>query len=231
MERLQAGDIMSRDVIRVNLEAPLSDVVHRLIDYDADIVVVVEGADIVGVVTEGDLLHRPETDTDREPAWWLALLSDSVTLAERYVKTHGRRAGDVMTRPAITVTAETPLSVVANTLESNGIRQVPVTAQGRLVGIVSRRDIVRTLADRFARRAPTCDDAAIDAMLQRRLAAAAWAHTSLQRAVVHDGIVDLAGWVKSPSERRALQIIAETVPGVRAVRDHLCDLAVVNRVD
>jgi CBS domain-containing protein len=232
MERLRASDIMNRNVIQVTPDRFLTDVVHLLLDNDANAVVVVDDDDeIVGIVSEGDFIHRPETETDGKPAWWISLFADSATLARQYVKRHGRRAADVMTSPAVTVTADTPLLDVADVFDKYNVRQVPVTAKDRLVGLISRRDILRALANKFDASAPSCDDATINAILQKRLSAATWTHQTLVHASVRDGVVDLEGWIMSPSERRALQIAAETIPGVRAVEDHLRNLDVAGRQD
>ncbi len=234
MERLLARDMMNRNVIQVTPDRLLSDVLHLLLDNDANAVVVVDDDDeIIGIVSEGDLIHRPETQTDGQPAWWISLFSDSAALAQRYVKTHGRRAGDVMTTPVITVRVDMPLLEVADVFDRYKIRQVPVVANAGLVGLISRRDIVRALAQKVETRATAApgDDAAIKAILQQRLGDASWTHPTLLHTSVHDGVVELEGWIASPSERRALQLVAETIPGVREVQDHLRELEVTGRAD
>lgn len=229
MESFQASDVMSRNVIKVTPDTPLADLARLLIDDGANAAVVMADDRVVGVVSEGDLLRRPETGTEGKPAWWLGLLGDPIVLARRFIKTHGRLVRDAMSSPAVTVADDAPLSAVADLLERRKIKQVPVTSHGHVVGMVSRRDIVRMLATRFAAAARECDDATIRTVLQERLAAATWTHAAHLNASVHDGVVELDGWVKSPDERRALQLVAETIPGVHGVRDHLVELDIATR--
>ncbi len=224
METLQASDVMRRDIITVSPDTPLSEFARLLVEHDISAAPVIEHGQVAGVVSEGDLLHRPETGTEGRIAWWRSLLTDSTTLARHYIKTHGTRVRDVMTSPAITVSEDTPLLAIADILETHGIKQVPVVRNHHLIGLVSRADLVRALADHFLAAPRSCDDATIRSVLEDRLTSAPWAHRTLISPSVHDGVVEFEGWVKSPEERRAVQIAAETIPGVRAVHDHLLEL-------
>jgi len=182
---------------------------------------------ILGIVSEGDLMRRPESGTERRPGWWLELCAGPEELAAEYVKTHGLRAADVMTRKVVTVTGDATLDEIAQLLEERRIKRVPVVDGGRLVGIVSRADLLRGLASRHAQtEAPSpADDRAIREKFLQVLAEQRWAQPSNVNVIVTNGTLHLWGTVESEQERRALRIAAETILGVRSVEDHLAESA------
>src|SRR5208337_3918369 len=108
--------------------------------------VVDDGGKLVGIVSEGDLLHRSEAGTERPRSWWLRLMAEDDSLAADYVKAHGHKVADVMTQNVITATPETPLDAIAILLEKNSIKRVPIVKNGQLVGIVSRANLVQAVA-------------------------------------------------------------------------------------
>jgi len=152
---MRARDVMTPDVITVDPDTSVQAVAKLLSERGISGVPVVDAADqLVGIVSEGDLLHRVETGTDRRPerltgrrrSWWLDTIASNEELARDYAKSHGRTAKDVMTRDVISVTDTTELADVAMLLETKRIKRVPVLRDGRLVGIVSRANLVRALA-------------------------------------------------------------------------------------
>jgi CBS domain-containing protein len=176
---------------------------------------------ILGIVSEGDLMRRGETE--RRPSWWLAAFSNAEELAREFTKTRGIRAKDVMTREVLTVTEETPIATIAELLEKRRIKRVPVVRDGRIVGIVSRADLLRALAvqDIKPMVPVTQDDRVIRDQLLAVLKREPWADTHLLNILVSDGVVHLWGLVGSDAEQKALRVAAETIPGVRGVEDHL----------
>jgi predicted transcriptional regulator len=127
-----------------------------------------------------------------------------------------------MTRKVIAVTPEASLSEVATTLEKNGIKRVPVVDKGKLVGIVSRSNLVQALATLYKRAAPaTIDDAQLRANVVTQLESQSWTHPSLLNVIVHDGTVELWGIVDSAAEKSAVRVAAEVTPGVKSVTDNL----------
>ncbi len=220
-----ARDVMTTAVTTVAPATPVPEIAALLLDRHISAVPVVDADNrILGIVSEGDLIHRAESDTERRRSWWLALLrTGSEDRAREYVKTHGRRAEDVMTRDVITVGEDTPLGEIAELLERRRIKRVPVVRDGRLVGIVSRADLLRELvAGRAAAQAPvTADDRAIRERLLRELDAQGLVPTRYVNVVVTDGVVHLWGLVDGPEQARAIRVAAENIPGVRAVEDHL----------
>jgi CBS domain-containing protein len=222
---MHASDVMTTDVVTVGPDASVAEVARLLVEHRISAVPVVDATGrLVGIVSEGDLIGRVETPTGRR-AWWLELLTDPTALARDYVKTHGRRVTDVMTHPVVTVEAEASLGEIAGLLERRGIKRVPVVRDGRVIGIVSRADLVRALAVRPVepRPATVADDGAIREQVLAILRVQPWWNGTYRSIVVTDGVVHLWGLARSRAERDALRVAAEAVPGVRGVEDHLMD--------
>jgi len=177
---------------------------------------------IIGIVSEGDLMRRRETGTERRYSWWLELVSDPQTMARDFVKSSGHKVSDVMTRQVVSVTEETPLATIAEILEKHRIKRVPVVRAGKLVGIVSRADLVRALlVGRPAPSAAAASDADIRDHFLARLDKEPWGPRSYVNIVVTEGQVELWGFAGSPDEARAIALLAEDVPGVRGVVNHV----------
>jgi CBS domain-containing protein len=220
---MKASDVMVTNVITVGPNACVQDVADILLKNHISAVPVVDaGGKIVGIVSEGDLMHRPESGTLRRRPWWLAVLSGREGLAAAYVKEHARKVADIMTRNVITVEPETPLAAVAAILEKNRIKRVPVVKDGKLVGIVSRANLLQALASmRKQIEGMTPSDAVIRERVIEKLKAEPWARPSLINVIVQNGTVDLWGIVDSQAEKKAVLVAAEITPGVKAVNDNL----------
>jgi CBS-domain-containing membrane protein len=178
---------------------------------------------VVGMVSEGDLLHRAETGTERRRSWWLEMVASTNQLAGKYVKSHSGSVKDVMTRDVISVIEETTVADIAILLETNRIKRVPVLHGSKLVGIVSRANLVQALAMTINER-PTsaeADDRAIRDRLLAELKAQKWAEVSPANITVKNGVVHLWSPYYSDQEKRALIVAAESIPGVRRVEDHM----------
>lgn len=220
-----ARDIMTTQVITVAPETPVSAIAALLLGNCISAVPVTdENGAVVGIVSEGDLMRRPEADTDRRRrSWWLRLAAGAPELAGEYSKTHGQRASDVMTRKVIAVDEDTPVAEIAQLLEEKHIKRVPVLYNGTLVGIVSRANLIRGLAT--ARNAPLSPVEKSDRALQQDVVEALrkepWANLAYVNATVERGMVHLWGLSESPEQRSAYEIAAASVPGVKAVQNHL----------
>jgi CBS-domain-containing membrane protein len=221
---MRAADIMTREVITVHEDASVESVARLLAERGISAVPVVDNQNrVIGVLSEGDLLHRVETGTERRRSWWLDMLASTDKLAEDYVKSHGGKAKDVMTRDVISVTETTAVAEIAVLLETNRIKRVPVLRDGKLIGIVSRANLVRALAmtvDEHASSTETNDRSIRDRLLAE-LKAQRWAEVSPANVTVNDGVVHLWSSYCSEQEKRALVLVAEGVPGVRRVEDHM----------
>ncbi|MCT8973692.1 CBS domain-containing protein [Microbaculum marinisediminis] len=216
-----ARDVMTRDVVTVGPETSVRDIARQLVTSRISAVPVVDdGGQLVGLVSEGDLMRRPETGAERHPSWWLRLLAEPETSARDYVKSHGLSARDVMTRDVVTIAEDASLEDVATLLEGHRIKRVPVIRDGKIVGIVSRANLLHGLVARGPVKAPSLDDRALRDALDKAVA-----ETGIRKEfiniVVNDGVVRLWGAVETNAEKQALRVAAEGTPGVTGVEDHV----------
>lgn len=222
-----AKDVMTRRVVTVGPGTPVPEVARLLLDRRISAVPVVDaGGRLLGIVSEGDLIRRPEVGGARRQSWWLSLLGGGGSDPAEYVRSHGGQAADVMTRDVVTVSEDTPVGDIARILEERRIKRVPVVRRGKVVGIVSRADLLRGLASVRARpRTGRPTDRAIRERLIKRLEREPWAPLGQINVIVTDGVVHLWGLVDSAEQRRALQVAARDTAGVRRVEDHLGEVA------
>jgi CBS domain-containing protein len=219
---MKARDVMVSPVITVKPQSSVKDVARTLLAQRISAVPVVDDdGNLVGIVSEGDLLHRAEAGTERRRSWWLTALTEDATLSAEFIKAHSQVIADVMTRNVVTAAPDTPLHEIAALMEKKMIKRVPIVEHGRLVGIVSRANLIQAVASgRSAPDRPVTDATIRDALL-RSLRSQRWAHTSLLNVTVADGVVDLWGITTSEQERKAIRIAAESVTGVRAINDNM----------
>jgi len=217
-------DVMTSEVVTIDADASVQAAAKLMAERGISALPVVDpGKRVIGMVSEGDLLHRAETGTERRRAWWLDMLASTNELAGDYVKSHGGKVKDVMTRDVVSVTEETLVADIAILLESKRIKRVPVLRDGRLVGIVSRANLVRALAMTIGETpsAGAADDRTIRERLLAELRTQRWAEVAPANVTVRDGVVHLWSSYLSEQERRALVVAAEGIPGVRRVEDHM----------
>jgi CBS-domain-containing membrane protein len=178
---------------------------------------------LVGIISEGDFIRRAEIGTRRKRGRWLTFLVGTDQIAADFVHEHGRRVGEIMTPDPLTVTEDTPLEQIAQIMESNNVKRLPVVRGNRLVGIVTRSDFLPAVAD-LARNVPgpSADDDHIRSGVMAAIDQAAWRPCRLN-VIVRDGIVSLSGVIRNDAVRQAAIIAAENVPGVKKVHDHLYD--------
>ena len=221
---MRATDVMTSEVITLGEDASVQEAAKLMAEHGISAVPVIDRESrVVGMVSEGDLLHRAETGTERRRSWWLEMVASTNQLAGEYVKSHSGKVKDVMTRDVVSVTEETPVADIAVLLETNRIKRVPVLRGGMLAGIVSRANLVRALAMTINERpsGAEADDRAIRDRLLAELKAQKWAEVSPANITVRDGIVHLWSSYYSDQEKRALVVAAESIPGVRRVEDHM----------
>lgn len=221
---MRAKDVMATNVATVSADMGIAEIAKLMLEQRIGAVPVVDAdGHILGIVSESDLMHRPETGAKLRQPRWLAFLADPEGGTEEYVKTHGLRARDVMTQPAITVAEEAPLSEIAQLLEEQRIRQVLVAREGKLIGLISRRDLLHELLAQIEalKASASLDDQTIRQTLLEALKKEDWAPGVYLHIVVTDGVVHLWGLAPSEQVRNALRIAAENIPGVREVKDHL----------
>lgn len=216
-------DVMTIEVVTVTPETPVPEIARRLLERRIGAVPVVdpEGR-VVGIVSEGDLVRRLRSGPDHGQSWWLALLAGTEDFGGRLAAPDDVEAAHVMTKDVVTVTEETPVERVAAILEERRIKRVPVVRAGRLVGIVSRADLLRGLASRSAgETATSAEDRLTRERLMETLRSTTWASPAYLTVIVQDGVVHLWGSVSSDEERAALRLAARSTQGVRELEDHL----------
>jgi len=238
-QAMRAMDVMTTNVITVSPDTSVQALATLLSERGISGVPVVDAANrLIGIVSEGDLLHRVETGTDRRPerrtgrrrSWWLDTIASDHDLARDYVKSHGRTVGDIMTRDVISVAETTDLADIAALLETNRIKRVPVVSDGKLVGIVSRANLVRALATAKGQPAAEVepDDRTIRDKLLGELRGQEWVKIWASDILVKEGVVHV--WFsddQSEAEWQALRVAAENIPGVRRVEEHIVPAPVI----
>lgn len=216
---MKAHDVMTVDVITATPHDTVESVVETMLNHRISAVPVVDAEGlVVGIVSEGDLLNRRETGTSHRRRFrWLDLIADPGTSARAFLKTDGTRASDVMTSPVITVEEDLSVADIARKLERHGIKRVPVVREGRLVGIVSRANLLRS----FAHGAEDHADAAqLRETLMNRLTSAGIAK-HLVSITVSDDRIELWGDVEAPEQITAARAAAEAVAADRAIENNL----------
>jgi CBS domain-containing protein len=219
---MRAADVMTERVLHVSPRTKVAEIAQLLAERQISAVPVVEDGRLVGIVTEGDLIRRPEIGTEREPSGASHSGVERASRALSYVKSHGSTADEVMTRDVVSVDPQTPLARVAELMEKRRIKRLPVVAEGKLVGIVSRLDLVRAIHVIGLKKshAPQ-SDAETKAKLVSEVARQGWQLSAEAKIVVFEGVVHLFGKIGSMAERRAIITAARALPGVRDVQDHL----------
>jgi len=220
---MRARDVMTRKVKTISPDADVRKIAKLLATGRISAMPVVDRkGHVLGIVSEGDLLRRSETGTAKRRSWWLQLLADPRDLARDYAKSRAVHARDVMSSPVISVAPATDLADVADLLESRRIKRVPVVQNGKLVGIVSRRDIIGALA-RSAKpgRGRKRSDAQISEAIHREIKAAQFVNDTFVNVSVSKGVVELSGLVSDQAQRDALRVLVEGAAGVSSVRDRL----------
>jgi CBS domain-containing protein len=219
---MKASDVMTRKVLTVGPETSVAHAIRLMLDSNVSGLPVLDDGKVVGIVTEGDLLRRGETGTQRRRPRWLEILMGPGRMADEYVTTHGRKVQEIMTADLVSVAGDTPLEEVVGWMERRRIKRVPVIEGDALVGIVSRLDLLRALLRTIEmEHSEERDDDEIREQILAELAKAAWAPRDGLSVSVKDGVVDLNGVILEEKEREALRVLVENVPGVRSVEDHL----------
>ncbi len=222
---MQAQDIMTREVVTVGADMGVREVARLLLDKHISAVPVVDDqGKLVGIVSEGDFVRRPEIAGETRGSWWLDLISSESDRASEHLKSHGRTVAEVMTASVATVGEDTPVAEVAHLLESRRIKRVPVVRDGKVVGILSRADLLRILvmqpdAVRMPAGEAKADDRKVREAVERTLHQIR-SDAMLVNVVVDGGTVHLWGMVDRSETRAAMIAAAEECDGVASVEGH-----------
>jgi CBS domain-containing protein len=227
---MKAADVMVSDVITLRPDDTVQKAAKVLLDHRISGAPVIDAEGrLVGMLSEGDLMRRSEIGTERRQSWWLKLLSLPEIEARDFVKAHAVKVADVMTRQMVTATESHTLGEVASLLEKHGIKRVPIVQDKRVIGIVSRANLLQAFARASAEpdRETTGDDQATRERIVEQIRALPWGMPWLLTVTVQDGVAELWGPVHSEEQRQALRVAAECVPGVKAVKENLYRLPAV----
>jgi CBS domain-containing protein len=220
---MKASDVMTRTVITIDEQASIAEALRLMLGKAiSGLPVVGCNNQLVGIITEGDLLRRAELATERHIARWKNLLFGPWFSAQEYVRTHARSVASVMTRETLCIAEDTPLSMIARMMEQGQVKRLPVLKDGKVIGIVSRRDVLRPLTSMVGDPlAGSATDASILQQIERDLASQPWSPGHRISISVKDGVVALSGTVSGYEQRDALQVLVEDVAGVCKIRDEL----------
>jgi CBS domain-containing protein len=214
---------MTCKVVSIDSEASILQAVRLMLQNGISGLPVVDDAErVIGIISEGDLLRRAEIATERQRSRWLEFLAGPGRLAEDYVRAHARKVHEVMTNKVATISEDTPLDEIVHLMERRRIKRLPVTRDQRLVGIVTRANHIRALAVMAREAAPgPADDAQIRTRILAELERQPWARMVGQDVLVRKGVIDFWGVVSDEKQREAVTVLAENIPGVKEVRNHL----------
>jgi CBS domain-containing protein len=220
---MRAHQIMTRNVITVRPDTSIVDAAKLMLEHHVSgLPVLDKDGGLVGIVSEGDFLRRSEIGTQRKRPRWLQYLMSPGRVANEFVHQSGRKVEEIMARDPVTVTEDTQLEELVSLMEKHDIKRLPVMQNDRLVGIVTRANLLQAVAS-LARDVP--DPTADDDHIRQRVADAIngtdWRPIGLQ-VTVRNGVVHLHGIIVNESSRQATIVAAENVAGVKEVHDHLC---------
>jgi CBS domain-containing protein len=220
---MRAHQIMTRDVITVTADASIAEAANLMLRHHiSGLPVVDEAGRLTGIVTESDFLRRSEIGTGRKRPGWLQFFAGPGGAGADFVREHGCKVGEVMTRSPLAIGEDTTLEEIVHLMEKNNVKRLPVMRKETLVGIVSRANLLRAVAS-MAREVPdpTADDDHIRERIVRTVSQALWRPIGFQ-VTVRNGIVHLHGVVVDERSRQATVVAAEETAGVKEVHDHLC---------
>ena len=220
---MRTHQIMTRKVITVGAAASIVDAANIMLEnHISGLPVVDEAGKLVGILSQGDFVRRAEIGTQRKRGRWLKLLLGPGKVASDFVRERGRKVGEIMTLDPCTVTEDATLEDIVQLMERNNVKRLPVLRGERLVGIVTRSNLLQAVAE-LARDVPdpTADDDHIRNHIITSIEKTDWAPFGLG-VIVRNGNVHLSGVITNERSRQAAIVAAENVSGVRKVHDHLC---------
>jgi CBS domain-containing protein len=220
---MRAHQIMTRSVITVTPEISVVEAANTMLQrHISGLPVVDKAGQIVGIISEGDFIRRSEIGTQRRRGRFLKFILGSGKEATDFVHEHGRKVAEIMTTDPLTINEDTDLEKIVELMEKNGVKRLPVMRGDKLVGIVSRSNLLQAVAN-LVREIPdpTADDDHIRNRIIDTLEKNTWCPFGLS-VTVRDGIVHLSGVITEERSRQAAIVAAENVTGVKKVHDHLC---------
>lgn len=219
---MNVAEVMTAGLISIGADAPVEEALHLMLDQNISGLPVLDATGaLVGMLTEGDFLRRAELGTDRRRPRWLEFLLGPGLLAGEYTGTHGRKVSEIMSQPAVTVDAAAPLARAVELMEQHHIKRLPVTADGRVVGLLSRSDLLKAFLAASTGAPADASDAAVRRRILDQIDHQHWAPRATIDVAVKDGVACLSGVIGDERTRSALRVMAENTAGVKQVRDEL----------
>lgn len=220
---MKAKDIMTTEVVSVAPDDTIEHAMRLMLQKRISGLPVVEkSGQLAGMVTEGDFLRRSELGTERKRPRWLEFFMGPGKLATEYVRESGRKVAEVMTADVVSVAEDAPLPDIVEIMERHRIKRVPVLQGQKMVGIVTRQNLLRALASVAPEIPPAAaDDTSIRERILAELKKQSWAPLAMIDVIVRNGMVTLSGVVTDERQRQALKVAAENVTGVKKVEDRL----------
>jgi CBS domain-containing protein len=220
---MRAHQIMTRPVITVTPETTIVEAANTMLQRHISGLPVVDAAGkLVGIISEGDFIRRSEIGTQRKRGRFLRFILGPGKEATDFVHEHGRKIAEIMTPEPLSISEDTDLEEIVELMEKNNVKRLPVTRGDKVVGVVSRSNLLQAVAS-LARQIPdpTADDDHIRNRIINSLEKKDWCPFGLS-VIVRDGIVHITGVITEERSRQATIVAAENVTGVRKVHDHLC---------
>lgn len=215
---MYATKVMTRAVVTVPADATVWSAADTLLGARISAAPVVDAdGRMIGIVSEADLMNRPELGTVPGRSWLQRLLADEAVLARDYMRSYSHRVTDVMTRDVVTAGERTDLKEIASLMQRHGIKRVPIVRDGKLLGIVSRANLLQGLLAREPRSAGSAvQDDELRESLWKELDKHSWG-SGVSSIVVESGAVYLWGYTHSESAKESIRVAIENVPGVKRV--------------
>ncbi|MBL0901285.1 MAG: CBS domain-containing protein [Reyranella sp.] len=220
---MKVGDVMTANVVCIGPQATVLEAARLLLGERISALPVVDGAGrLVGILSEGDLIHRAEIGSDRPARRWTAVFADGGRLARDFLKAHGRTVAEVMSKKVVTVGETTNLAEVAALMDEHRVKRLPVVRDGRIVGIVSRANLLQAMVSLAPEAAaPAVSDADLRREILTRIGREPWAQTVVRNVIVADGNVELWGHAETAAQCEAFAVLVREVPGVKSVVNNM----------
>ncbi len=220
--RMRANQVMTRGVVTVPADASVYDAAFILLSAGISAAPVLNASGkMIGIVSEADLMYRPELGTLPRKSWLDRLVADDVGTAREFIQSHSHRVADIMTKDVVSAGPRTPLTEIATLMREHKVKRIPIVEDGAVVGIVSRSHLLQGLLAREPGETPDFDDDKLRRDVLTALGKQGWASSGTANVVSENGVIHLWGFVDSPTVKKAYQVAAANVYGVRGVKNHM----------
>lgn len=217
---MEARDVMTTAVVSATFGATVEEAIELMLTHHVSALPVTgDEGQLVGLISEGDLMRRVHDEGAPRRPWWLELIGGTDQTTDSFIKARSHKVSDVMTRDVVSVLEDTSVGEIARLLEKKRIKRVPVLRDGRVVGIVSRANLLQALSiiNETALPQPTSDDRALRARVAEALSEVPGGSSNLINYTVEAGKVSVRGVANSDGVENAVRVALENVPGVQSV--------------